>query len=41
MDQGVLYKSAGLWDQSRLTATDLSTGQESRQHNLAPFESNN
>lgn len=36
MDRGLLYESAGLWDQSRLTATDLLTGLESRRHNLAP-----
>lgn len=35
MDRGLLYESAGLWNQSRLTATDLWTGQEMRRHDLA------
>lgn len=37
IDEGLLYESAGLWDQSRLTATDLSTGLEERRRELAPL----
>ena len=36
LEDGRLYESAGLWDQSRLTAIDLRTGEEQRRHALAP-----
>ena len=37
MEDGVLYESAGLWDQSRLMAIDIWTGGIQRRHNLEPL----
>lgn len=37
MNEGLLYESAGLWGQSKLTATDLSAGREERRRDLAPL----
>lgn len=37
MDEGLLYESAGLWDQSRLTAIDPWAGHEMRRHELTPL----
>lgn len=36
MDQGLLYEGTGLWDQSRLTATELLTGVAVEVHALEP-----
>ncbi len=35
-DDGVLYESTGLWDQSRLMTIDIRTGEIERRHDLAP-----
>ena len=35
-DDGVLYESAGLWDQSRLVTVDIRTGGIEKRHDLAP-----
>ncbi len=37
MEDGFLYESAGLWDQSRLVAIDIQTGEIQRRHDLAPL----
>lgn len=37
VEDGVLYESAGLWDQSRLVAIDILTGGIQRRHDLAPL----
>jgi glutamine cyclotransferase len=37
VEDGVLYESAGLWDQSRLVAIDIWTGGIQRRHDLAPL----
>ncbi len=34
MEDGLLYESAGLWDQSRLVAIDIGTGRIERRHDL-------
>ena len=36
-EEGVLYESAGLWDQSRLVAIDIRTGEVQRRHDLEPL----
>ncbi|MEA3419469.1 MAG: glutaminyl-peptide cyclotransferase [Campylobacterota bacterium] len=35
-DDGLLYESAGLWDQSRLVTVDIRTGGIEKRHDLAP-----
>ncbi len=37
VDRGLLYESAGLWDQSRLTGTQILTGRVEQQYDLAPL----
>ncbi len=37
MEDGVLYESAGLWDQSRLLAIDIQTGEIHKRYDLAPL----
>lgn len=37
IEDGVLYESAGLWDQSRLVSVDIRTGEIQRRHDLAPL----
>jgi len=37
VDDGVLYESAGLWDQSRLMAVDIRSGEIQRRHDLTPL----
>ena len=34
-DDGILYESTGLWDQSKLMTIDLGTGEIKKRHNLA------
>ena len=36
-NDGVLYESAGLWDQSRLMIIDIRTGEIEKRHDLAPL----
>ena len=37
LNDGLLYESTGLWDQSRLVAVDIWTGEIQRRHNLEPL----
>lgn len=37
MEEGVLYESAGLWDQSRLLAIDIQTGEIHKRYDLEPL----
>ena len=37
MADGLIYESAGLWDQSRLVAIDILTGEIERKHELEPL----
>ena len=37
IDDGLLYESAGLWDQSRLVAIDILTGEVLGDHDLEPL----